>query len=76
MSSVKIEYIMYDSETDLPICVGNIDECARCVGVTQDCLRSAMHRYWSGERGLPRYPIYDIDKVIAGYYLEKEECHG
>lgn len=66
---------MYDSTTDLPICIGNIDECAKCLGVKPITLVTTMFRYWKGERGTPRYLLYDIDKVIDGYYLEKEECH-
>ena len=76
MSAKKIEYIMYDSSTDLPVCIGNIDECAKCAGTSPSTLMSGMHRYLTGERGAPRYQLYDIDKVVAGYYLEEGDCDG
>lgn len=72
MGRKKIEYIMYDSKTDLPVCIGDIDKCSSYAKVDRATLLSGMIRYFSGERGLPRYQIYDIDKVIAGYYLERE----
>lgn len=72
MPTKKIEYIMYDSKTDMPVCIGDIDECAKCLNVAPSTLRSAMLRYKTGERGMPRYVLYDIEKVINGDYLEVE----
>lgn len=75
MPRVNIEYILYDSNTDLPVCIGKIEECARFANTTPNVLKSAMYRYLSGERGAPRYQLFDLDRLIDGYYLEKEECH-
>ena len=66
----KVDYIMYDTVTDLPVCIGSIEECARCAGTSKATLYSLNHRVKTGERKSTRYRLYDIDKVIAGYYLE------
>ena len=76
MGRNKTEYIMYDTETDLPVCIGDIDECARCAGVAPSTLRSNIYRYSVGKGCKPRYEIYDIDKVIDGDYLEEGDEYG
>lgn len=70
--SKRKEYIVYDTVTDLPVCIGNIAECAFAIGVTTNALKCATTRYFKGER-CGRYVLYDLQKVIEGGYLEDGE---
>ena len=65
------EYIVYDTTTDFPVCLGNIVECSLALGVTPSTLKSTSTRYFRGERSNCRYILYDLDKLIAGGYLEE-----
>ena len=73
MRTKKREYIVYDNKTDLPVCIGNIVECALVLGITPSTLKSTASRYFRGERSDCRYILYDLDKLIKGGYLEDGE---
>ena len=73
MGAKRKEYIVYDTKTDLPVCIGNIVECSLALDVAISVLRSSSTRYFNGERLGCKYVLYDLDKLIKGGYLEDGE---
>lgn len=63
MPRKKCEYIMYDNETDLPIFIGTMEECASYVGYTL----SSFKTYLSKQKDSFRYSIYNMDKLLEDY---------
>lgn len=65
MGRKKIEYIMYNRETDLPVCIGTIEECAHVAGLTTFGLIGGLFR----DKGVNKYKwqLFDIDKLLEDY---------
>ena len=73
MGVSRKEYIVYDTVTDLPVCIGTVYECAETLKVTVGALKSAATKYFNGSRPNCRYIMYDLAKVVEGGYLEDGE---
>lgn len=69
MVGKKADYIVYDKETDLPVCLGTIDECAKYLGFTVLTLRSIVSKTKSGQTS--KYEAYNIDELLKDYDEEK-----
>ena len=54
----KHEYIVYDTKTDLPVCMGTAIECAEALGITHSALEA-----------LKVYLITTLEKVLNMKYL-------
>lgn len=65
MGRKKSEYIVYDIKTDLPIVLGTLDECSKCLGMdayTIKRLASLTRR--NKDR---RYDVFNLDELLKDY---------
>lgn len=69
----KKEYILYDNSTTLPVALGTIEVCAKATGSSPRSLIESNSKLKSGLIPSVRYQLFDLDKVINGYYLEESE---
>lgn len=72
----KHEYIVYDTKTDLPVCIGTAIECAEALGITHSAFRSFKSLFDNNVRESLKYEIFDLDDVINGKYLEEGDYDG
>jgi hypothetical protein len=59
----KIEYIMYNRDTDLPVCIGTIEECAYVAGLTVSAFTTMISR----KKDDYKWQLFDIDKLLEDY---------
>lgn len=71
------EYIVYDSATDFPVCLGTVEECSKYLGITAGGFYTLVHNMKKNMSMNPyKYKVYDLDKLEAGYYLEEGDNNG
>lgn len=63
------DYIVYDKETDFPVCLGTAAECSKVLGVSIKTFQTLVSR--TKYKTTPRYEVYNIDKLLEDYDEEK-----
>lgn len=69
MTGKKTDYIVYDKETDFPVCLGSAEECASFIGMTLSSFRTMITRTKHDKTSL--YNVYNIDELLKDYDEEK-----
>lgn len=60
MNKNKKSYVIYDRD-DLPICVGNSNECAKFLNTTLNNFYSILSKQKNGKIKSSKYRIFELD---------------